>query len=103
VGGINRSQFLSREFNCSYFGGYQVKLIGGLAEQAFREELSKSWDGLRSKGCRVLSTLQNRQGDINSAFVLSSTPEQAEDLYTIMVNGVDVVWLETIRGGVGKF
>ncbi|WP_248919410.1 hypothetical protein [Pseudomonas entomophila] len=74
-----------------------MKLIGSLVEQDFREELSKSWDGLRSQGSRVLSILQSRLGGINSAFVLSWTPEQAEDLYIIMVNGVYVVWLEALR------
>ncbi|WP_248919414.1 hypothetical protein [Pseudomonas entomophila] len=74
-----------------------MKLIGSLAEQDFREGLSKSWGGLRSQGGRVLSILQSRLGSINSAFVLSWTPEQTEDLYIIMVNGVDVVWLETLR------
>ncbi|WP_443190059.1 hypothetical protein [Pseudomonas indica] len=45
----------------------------------------------------MLPILRDRIGLINSAFVLNWTPEQAEDLYTIVVNGVDVVWLEILR------
>lgn len=74
-----------------------MKLIGSLAEQSFREELSKSWDGLRGQGNKLLPILQDRLGLIDSAFVMSWTPEQAEDLYTIIVNGTDVVWLEVLR------
>ena len=74
-----------------------MKLIGSLAEQLFRQELSRSWSGLGEQGNRVLPILQNRLGTINSAFVLNWTPEQAEDLYTVIVNGVDVVRIEVLR------
>jgi hypothetical protein len=36
-------------------------------------------------------------GLISSAFVLNWTPEQAEDLYTVLVNGSKVAWLEVLR------
>ncbi len=74
-----------------------MKLIGSLAEQSCREELSKSWGGLRESGNQLFSILADRIGLIGSAFVLSWTPEQAEDLYTILVNGSEVVWLEVSR------
>lgn len=74
-----------------------MKLIGSLAEQSFRQELSRSWDGFREPGNRLLSILEDRLGRIGSAFVLNWTPEQAEDLYTILVDGVEVVWLEVLR------
>ncbi len=74
-----------------------MKLVGSLTEQYFREELSKSWDGLREQGNELLPILQDRLGLIDSAFVMNWTPEQGEDLYTIIVNGVDVVCLEVLR------
>lgn len=74
-----------------------MKLIGSLAEQYFREELSKSWSGLREPGNQLFSVLAGRLGLIGSAFVLNWTPEQAEDLYAVLVNGEEVVWLEISR------
>lgn len=74
-----------------------MKLIGSLAEQSFREELSKSWGGLRVPGNKLLSILTNRLGLIGSAFVLNWAPEQAEDLYIVLINGAEVVWLEVSR------
>jgi len=74
-----------------------VKLIGSLVEQSFRDELSKSWSALREPGNMLLSILESRLGLVSSAFVLNWTPEQAEDLYSILVNGSEVVWLEILR------
>lgn len=74
-----------------------MKLIGSLAEQSFREELSKSWNGLREPGNQLFSILEDKLGLISSAFVLNWTPEQTEDLYTVLVNGIEVVWLEVAR------
>ncbi len=75
-----------------------MKLIGSLAEQSFREELSRSWDGLRRQGDKLLPILQDRLGLIHSAFVMNWTPSKSEDLYTVIVNGADVVWIEILRG-----
>ncbi|MCY1301849.1 hypothetical protein D9M69_534150 [compost metagenome] len=76
-----------------------MKLIGSLAEQSFREELSRSWSGLREQENQLLPILESRLGLIISAFVLNWTPEQAEDLYAILVNGLEVVFLEVLREG----
>lgn len=74
-----------------------MKLIGSLAEQYFREELSKSWGGLKEPENQLYSILADRLGLIGSAFVLNWTPGQTEDLYTFLVNGGEVVWLEVSR------
>lgn len=74
-----------------------MRLVGSLSEQSFREELSKSWRGLREPGNQLFSILTDRLGSIGSAFVLSWTPDQSEDFYVILVNGGEVVWLEVSR------
>jgi len=74
-----------------------MRLVGSLSEQSFREELSKSWSGLREPGNQLFSILTDRLGSIGSAFVLSWIPEQAEDFYVVLVNGSEVIWLEVLR------
>ncbi|WP_146268097.1 hypothetical protein [Stenotrophomonas maltophilia] len=76
-----------------------MKLIGSVAEQSFREGLSASWAGLREPGNQLFSIMVGRLGLIDSAFVLNWTPEQSEDLYTVLVNGVEVIQLEVSRLG----
>lgn len=76
-----------------------MKLIGSLTEQSYREGLSASWTGLREPGNQLFSIMVGRLGLIDSAFVLNWTPEQSEDLYTVLVNGVEVIRLEVSRPG----
>lgn len=71
-----------------------MRLMGSLLEKSFREELTKSWVGLRNPGNRLLSIIESQIGLIGSAFVLNWTPEESEDFYEILVNGSSVVFLE---------
>lgn len=74
-----------------------MRLMGSLLEKSFREELTKSWVGLRNPGNRLLSIIESQIGLIGSAFVLNWTPEESEDFYEILVNGSSVVFLEIGR------
>jgi hypothetical protein len=74
-----------------------IQLRGTLIEQSFREQLLNSWLWLKEEKSARMSFLKNEFGDIQSAFTLSWTPEQFEDLYTILVNGQHVVYLEILR------
>jgi hypothetical protein len=74
-----------------------IKLRGTLVEQSHREQLLNSWLWLKEEKGTTKSFLKNEFGDIQSAFMLSWTPEQFENLYTILVNGLHVVYLEILR------
>jgi hypothetical protein len=74
-----------------------IKLRGTLIERSFRKQLLDSWLWLREEKSTRISFLRNTFGGIQSAFTLSWTPEQSEDIYTILVNGVHVVCLEILR------
>ncbi len=74
-----------------------MKLIGSLMEKSFRDELSKSWVDIKKPGNKLFPVLENGIGSIRSAFVLSFTPEQDEDICTILINGSVVVMLEIVR------
>lgn len=74
-----------------------MKLIGSLMEDGFSKELSNSWDGLREPGNQVFKILKDEVGFINSAFVLNWTPEQSEDIYTVLVNGSEIIFVEVSK------
>ncbi|MBB6368427.1 hypothetical protein FHR56_003606 [Xanthomonas sacchari] len=74
-----------------------MKLIGSLMEDGSSKELSKSWDGLREPGNQLFEILKDAVGFISSAFVLNWTPEQSEDIYTVLVNGREVILFEVSK------
>lgn len=43
---------------------------------------------------KIMSVLRKEFGEIKSAFVLNWTPEQGEDIYTVLVNASNIVYLE---------
>lgn len=75
-----------------------MKLIGSMVEQKFKEELLRSWKGMCSEGSVIMPILLDRFGTVKSAFVLGWTPEQGEDIYTLLVNADTVFDFEIERG-----
>ncbi|NOK20913.1 hypothetical protein [Corallococcus carmarthensis] len=76
-----------------------MKLIGSKTEEDFRTELSGSRDSLlRDPGKRrLLSALRAHFPHMSTAYVLSWTPEQGEDLFRILVNDNTVAAVELDR------
>lgn len=76
-----------------------MKLIGSLTEQTFRNQLIRSWESVKKDDKVLYKAIENFFGEIASAYVLGCTPEQFEDLYTILVNGESVIYVEILREG----
>lgn len=76
-----------------------MKLIGSRTEQQMREELIRSnlslQDGSRS---RLADALRDAGVSVAGAYVLNWIPEQAEDIYVVLVSAIDVVVVEVPRG-----
>ncbi len=71
-----------------------MKLRGSLIEKSYAEQLLKSWNGMKERVGEVMPVLERTFPLINSAFVLAWTPEQFENIYTVLVNGQSVVSFE---------
>ncbi|MGG4394580.1 hypothetical protein ABEX25_09800 [Paenibacillus thiaminolyticus] len=76
-----------------------MKLIGSKQEQDFRKELEGSnivsaQDG---KAEAILNVLRNTFGEIKSAYILNWTPEQGEDIFTILVDLDKIAKVEISR------
>lgn len=67
-----------------------MKLIGSMQEDQYRRELTASWKGISEPGSPLLAMLQQRYGVIESAFSLSWTPGQTEELFSVLINGRQV-------------
>lgn len=76
-----------------------MKLIGSKQEEDFRKELSASNITL-SQGDKekiLLRVLSSAFGKINTAYILNWTPEQGEDIYTVLVNLDKIAKVEISR------
>ncbi|MDN4621058.1 hypothetical protein QCD85_23270 [Paenibacillus sp. PsM32] len=65
-----------------------MKLIGSKQEQDFRKELecSNIVSAQDAKAEAILNVLIITFGEVKSAYILNWTPEQGEDIFTILVN-----------------
>jgi hypothetical protein len=74
-----------------------MKLIGSLSEAREREELVASNAELRRRDGALASALVAAGFDVTTAFVLEWIPEQAEDLFVVLVGPDRVVRVEVVR------
>lgn len=74
-----------------------MKLIGSRTESIKRTELINS-ELFIKKNKIIINFLNKKYGDIRSIYVLAHTPEQGEDIYRILINGVLIVGFELSRG-----
>lgn len=65
-----------------------MKLKGSKQEQDFRKELEGSNLVLAKDGKAelIMNVLKDTFGELKSAYILNWTPEQGEDIYTILVD-----------------
>jgi hypothetical protein len=76
-----------------------MKLIGSLSEQHEREQLVASNVSLRAGDSPLAMALQAHGIDLTAAYILAWIPEQAEDLFVVLVGGERIVRLELLRDG----
>ncbi|ROP60171.1 hypothetical protein EDF81_3011 [Enterobacter sp. BIGb0383] len=70
-----------------------MKLTGSRTENIKRDELINSGSFIR--GNKVITGfLNDKYGHINSVYVLAHTPEQGEDIYRVLINGILIVGFE---------
>ena len=75
-----------------------MKLIGSRSEQQMREELIRSNLSLRDGGYGQLpNALEAANVNIAGAYILNWIPDQAEDIYAVLVSPVEVVTVEIPR------
>ncbi len=65
-------------------------------EKDFREELQKSNEHFTSPS-RLRDALESQGHSTNNAYVLHWTPDQGEDIYMVLINGVYLVSVELDR------
>lgn len=77
-----------------------MKLIGSHTEQQMREELLRSNRSLQdgSAGDALVSLLKAANCDVTGVYVLNWIPEQAEDIYAVLVAPDEVLIAEIPRG-----
>lgn len=63
-------------------------------EKDFREQLENSNEGINNPSSRLKQVLEAAGHDISNAYVLHWTPEQTEDLYTVLIEGSYLVSVE---------
>lgn len=76
-----------------------MKLRGSKTEQDHRDELLASHEfhfSLKAQS-RLKKTLQQAGCTTNNAYVLHWTPDQSEDFYTVLVDGIFLVVVEIDR------
>ncbi len=76
-----------------------MKLIGSMTEQRFREELVNTRQALLSGDSDLLKVLLRHFPELRSAFLLDWTPEQCEDIYSVMVEDQYIAAVEITRDG----
>lgn len=64
-----------------------MKLIGSKMECDFREELLRSNEALQATDSKLRQALETEGHETKNAYVLHWTPEQLEDLYTVLIDG----------------
>ncbi|MCY9518039.1 hypothetical protein [Paenibacillus apiarius] len=76
-----------------------MKLIGSKQEQDFRKELEGSniIKGQDGKAKAILNVLRITFGEIKTAYILNWTPEQGEDIFTILVDLDKIAKVEISR------
>lgn len=67
-----------------------MKLIGSRTESIKRAELIDSELYIKKNG-KIFSFLNEKYGEVRTVYVLAHTPEQGEDIYRILINGVLIV------------
>lgn len=76
-----------------------MKLIGSRTEQQMREELVRSNLSLQDGSyVRLVEVLESANVNVAGAYVLKWIPEQAEDIYAVLVSAGEVVTVEVPRG-----
>ncbi|MEJ8546875.1 hypothetical protein [Brevibacillus borstelensis] len=76
-----------------------MKLIGSKQEQEFRKELAAS-NIIMAQGDKekaILKELRNTFGDMKTAYILNWTPEQCEDIFTILIDLDKIAKVEISR------
>jgi hypothetical protein len=71
-----------------------MKLIGSKMESDFREELIRSNTAIQESESKLRKALESEGHDTKNAYVLHWTPEQLEDLYTVLIDGSYLVDVE---------
>lgn len=71
-----------------------MKLIGSKMESDFREVLLRSNSALQDPNSRLRQVLELNGHETKNAFVLHWTPEQLEELYTVLIDGLYLVSVE---------
>lgn len=71
-----------------------MKLIGSKMESDFREELLRSNEALQDPDSKLRKALEAEGHDTKIAYVLHWTPEQLEDLYSVLIGGSYLVDVE---------
>lgn len=74
-----------------------MRLSGSITENGYYDQLTRSWESIKAGNGGIMKALESHFHEITSAFVLGCTPEQSEDIYTILVNGQDIVTIEISR------
>ncbi|QTH43043.1 hypothetical protein J4772_00685 [Cohnella sp. LGH] len=76
-----------------------MKLIGSKQEQEFRKELEGSniVSAQGGKAEAILNVLRTTFGEVKSAYILNWTPEQGEDIFTILVDLDKIAKVEISR------
>ncbi|WP_392565249.1 hypothetical protein RHO15_06465 [Utexia brackfieldae] len=73
-----------------------MRLIGSRTESIRRSELLHS-EELINNNKLIVNLLSEMYGEIKSVYVLTHTPDQAEDIYRLIVNGDFIVGFELSR------
>jgi hypothetical protein len=76
-----------------------MKLIGSRSEQQMRDELVRSNHSLQNgtHGQALVAALESANVNLARAYVLDWIPEQAEDIYDVLVSRDDVLIVEVSR------
>lgn len=76
-----------------------MKLRGSKTENEYRTELVGSRRSLfeQKENQKLLVSLQSYYPDMKTAYVLSWTPEQGEDIYRILINTSTIACVEVDR------
>jgi hypothetical protein len=76
-----------------------MKLVGGKIEQEHREQLIKSNQSLfmSEEKRKLLEVIKSSFPEMKTAFIIQWIPEQAEDIYKILINDSIIAEIELAR------
>ena len=76
-----------------------MRLIGSKTEQDFRDEFIKSHNSLFNEHCndRLLNVLRTNFPNMKTAYFIGITPDQGEDLYTMLIDTNTISFIELDR------